>query len=215
MKSLVSLLFLISGAALQASPAVAVAPGSSHPKRACCQADVADEPPASAATTALTAKSLYQLDTTWTDDSGTAVSLASWRGQPVVLAMFFANCEYACPVLVSDLQRLQQSLPPAVRDRARFILVSFDPARDTPTALKAYRARAKLDSAWTLLRGDEQSVRELAMLLGVKYQQDARGQFSHSNLMTVLNREGEIAYQRAGLMGDVSETAKAVVVAAR
>ena len=30
---------------------------------------------------------------------------------------------------------------------------------------------------------------------------------------TILNPEGEIAHQRAGLMGDVSEAAKAVVVA--
>ena len=53
------------------------------------------------------------------------------------------------------------------------------------------------------------------MLLGVKYKQDARGQFAHSNLMTVLNAEGEITHQRAGLQGDVSEVAQAVVLAAK
>jgi protein SCO1/2 len=51
------------------------------------------------------------------------------------------------------------------------------------------------------------------MLLGVKFKQDARGQFSHSNLITILNPAGEIAHQRAGLMGDVSDAAKAVVLA--
>ena len=87
-------------------------------------------------------------------------------------------------------------------------------ARDTPAALKAYRERMKLDGAWTLLHGDAANVQELAMLLGVKFKQDARGQFSHSNLITVLNPEGEIAHQRAGLMGDVSEAAKAVALVA-
>jgi protein SCO1/2 len=124
--------------------------------------------------------------------------------------MFFASCEYACPLIVDDMKRLGALLPADVRAQTQFVLVSFDPARDTPAALKAYRERMKLDDAWTLLRGDAAHVQELAMLLGVKFKQDARGQFSHSNLITVLNPAGEIAHQRAGLMGDVSEAAKAV-----
>lgn len=185
-------------------------------KRACCSACTADEKPAAAvAEASLSARSIYQLEQTWTNDAGESVSLASLRGRPVVIAMFFANCEYACPVLVSDMQRLRQTLPENARARAQFVLVSFDPARDTPAALKAYRERAALDAGWTLLHGDANAVQELAMLLGIKYKQDARGQFSHSNLITVLNDQGEIAFQRAGLMGDVSEAAKAVVVASR
>ncbi len=159
---------------------------------------------------AFSARSLYQLDARWTDDGGQAVSLASLRGRPVVLAMFFASCEYACPVLVDDIKRLRAALPEELRGRAQMVLVSFDTARDTPAALRAFRERMKLDDHWTLLRGDDGTVQELAMLLGVKYQQDARGQFSHSNLLTVLNPEGEIAHQHAGLMGDVSEAAKVV-----
>ena len=52
--------------------------------------------------------------------------------------MFFANCGYACPVLVNDMQRLRTSLPAEVRAKARFVLVSFDTARDTPEALHAF-----------------------------------------------------------------------------
>lgn len=185
-------------------------------KPARCPACCADEPTAAeAAAPALPARSLYQLDSTWTNDAGQSVSLASLRGRPVVVAMFFANCEYACPILVSDMQRLRDQLPPNVRARAQFVLVSFDSVRDTPAALKAYRQRDHLDGSWTLLHGDAAAVQELAMVLGVKYKEDAKGQFSHSNLITVLNDDGEIAFQRAGLAGDVSEAAKAVAVAAR
>jgi protein SCO1/2 len=109
---------------------------------------------------------------------------------------------------------LRAELPAAVRAKARVVLVSFDTARDTPAVLQAFRERMKLDAAWTLLRGDAGSVQELAMLLGVQFKQDARGQFSHSNLLSVLNAEGEITHQRAGLMGDVSDAAKAVALVA-
>lgn len=172
------------------------------PEKSCCA-----ELPAGAP---LSARSLYQLDAKWTDDAGHALKLASFRGRPVVVAMFFASCEYACPVLVSDLQRLRAALPAAVREQTRFVLVSFDTARDTPGVLAAYRERMKLDAGWTLLHGESADVQDLAMLLGVKFKQDARGQFAHSNLLTVLTPGGEIAHQHPGLQGDISEAARAV-----
>lgn len=186
---------------------------------ACCAAQPAEPAccaPASTTTDAavpLTARSIYQLETAWTNDAAASVRLAQFRGRPVVVAMFFASCTYACPLLVTDMQHIRESLPADVRDQTQFVLVSFDTTRDTPAALNAYRARAGLDSAWTLLTGDSSSVQELAMLLGVKFKQDANGQYSHSNLVTVLNGEGEVTHQRNGLMGDVSEISKAVAVA--
>jgi protein SCO1/2 len=209
--------------ALAAFAAVALFRGAEPKKSACCDAGATDAKAATEkscctgeqSTAPLSTRSLYQLEATWTNDAGQPAQLAALRGRPVVLAMFFANCEYACPIIVDAMKRLGASLPADVRAKAQFVLVSFDTARDTPAALKAYRERMELGEAWTLLRGDAANVQELAMLLGVKFKQDARGQFSHSNLITVLNPEGEIAHQRAGLMGDVSEAAKAVVLAAK
>jgi len=40
-----------------------------------------------------------------------------------------------------------------------------------------------------------------AALVGVKDKQEADGSFAHSNLFTILNREGEIVHQRTGLQG--------------
>src|SRR5690606_20626551 len=153
---------------------------------------------------------LYQHDAVWTSDAGEPFALATLRGRPVVLTMFFASCGYACPVLVSDMQRLRELLPAEVRDETRFVLVSFDTERDTPEALREFRERSTLDEAWVLLRGDDTAVQELAMLLGIKFKRDANGQFSHSNLLTILDAEGEITHRRNGLMGDVSEAARAV-----
>ena len=163
----------------------------------------------------LSSRSLYQLDATWTNDAGGTVSLSSFRGQPVILAMFFASCEYACPVLVSDIQRLRAQLPAADAARTRIVLVTFDTERDTPSALRAFRERSALDANWTLLRGEDTAVQELAMLLGVKFRREARGQFAHSNLFTLLNAEGEIAHQTLGLMGDVSPAARVLAALPR
>jgi len=163
----------------------------------------------------LSDRSIYQLGATWTNDAGKAVTLPSLRGKPVIVAMFFAQCEYACPVLVSDMKRLLTALPEVVRDQTQLVLVTFDTERDTPAALRAFRERMSLDARWTLLRGESEAVQELAMLLGVKFKKDARGQFAHSNLLTLMNAEGEIVHRHGGLNGDISEAAKVFAVAAK
>ena len=77
----------------------------------------------------------------------------------------------------------------------------------TPAALHSYRATRKLSAdRWTLLRGAPDDTLELAALLGVKFKREASGQFAHSNLITVLNAQGEIIHQLAGLNRDAGET---------
>ena len=79
------------------------------------------------------------------------------------------------------------------------------------TSAGAQRWKQKLGTAhWTLLRGGADDVRELAALLGINYQRDARGQFSHSNVITILNAEGEVAFQQPGLNKDSKETIAAL-----
>jgi protein SCO1/2 len=209
MKTLV-LLFLFTGLLTRASNAPKPDCCAVEATKACCAADAVS----SGASAPLSNRSLYQLNSVWTTDGGATTELAALRGRPVVVAMFFAQCEYACPMLVNDVKRVREALPAAVREKTQIVLVSFDTERDTVASLQSYRQRNDLDDSWTLLRGDAASVQDLAMLLGVKFKRDARGQFTHSNLITVLNSEGEMIQQRAGLQGDVSELAAALVTAA-
>jgi protein SCO1/2 len=159
----------------------------------------------------MTDKSLYQLESSWTSDVGKEIKLSVLRGRPQVLAMFFTSCEYACPIIVENMKSVERAIPKSLRDKVDFLLVSFDVKNDTVEALKAYRAKNELATThWSLLRGKEDDVRELAALLGINYQRDARGQFSHSNTISVLNAEGEIIFQQAGLNKDAKETVAAI-----
>lgn len=190
---------------LLATTALAVDPQPTQPKDECCKEQAAS---------AFTKASLYQTDARFTDDGGRPVTLGALRGRPVVLTMFFSSCGYACPLLVSDMARIRELLPTGLREEVAFVLVSFDVARDTPPVLRAYRESRHLDAQWILLHGAGTDVRELAALLGVKYKQEADGNFAHSNLLTVLNREGEIVHQRTGLKDGHAETAAALAALA-
>lgn len=157
-----------------------------------------------------TSGSLYQLEATYTGDDSRPFTLGQLRGRPVVLAMFFASCTYACPMIVADMTRIRDGLPEHLRSQAALVLVSFDVKRDTPAVLARYRKDRQLDGQWTLLRGDDGPVRELAALLGVKFKQEADGQFAHSNLIAILNAEGEVVHQRAGLKGGLEDATVAL-----
>jgi hypothetical protein len=90
---------------------------------------------------------------------------------------------------------LKQHCLQKLRPDVGFVLVTFDPARDTPDVLSAYGARMGLDpTSWGLLSGQPDDVLELATLLGIKYKRDQSGGFIHSNVITVLNKAGEIVY---------------------
>lgn len=207
---LLAIFLSVAAAAIAADPAPApcecckLDPAAAAKKpELCCAPELAAAP--------FSKNSLYQLDATFTDDAGRTFALGSLRGRPVVVAMFFASCGYACPLTVTDLLAIQRRVPAELRAKTAFVLVSFDVAHDTTAVLAKYRAERALDAQWTLLRGDDNAVRELAALLGVKFKQETDGAFSHSNLVTILNPEGEVVHQRVGLKGGLDEAAAALV----
>ena len=156
-------------------------------------------------------KSLYQTESKWTTDANKQIKLADLKGRPQVVVMFFASCQYACPVLVHDLTRIKAALKPELSSKVGFTLVTFDTKRDTPEALAKFREMRNLPAAnWSLLHGADDDVLELAALLGVKYKQEANGQFAHSNVITLLNEEGEIVRQLVGLGQNIDEMVKSI-----
>jgi protein SCO1/2 len=180
-------------------------------KPACCVTNAGGTASGGASPAIFTDKSLYQLDSVWNSADGSEVKLAQLKGKPLVVTMFFARCELACPVLVHDVKRIEAALPSDLRGKVGFVLVSFDSERDTPEVLRGYRDRQELDPAtWTLLRGRPDDVLELAALLGIKFKKDPQGQFAHSNVITVLNPAGEIVRQLTGLNLDVAPAIEAV-----
>ena len=123
-----------------------------------------------------------------------AVILATGlRGKPRLVAMFYTSCQYICPLIVDSGKAVERQLAPAERARIGIVLVSMDPARDTPKALQAVADKRKLDGGrWTLLAPQADDVRGIAAVLGVRYRQLADGQFNHSSALVLLDADGRV-----------------------
>jgi protein SCO1/2 len=165
----------------------------------------------SARPAALSGESIYNLDSTWINQDGEAVKLSSLRGAPTVIAMVYTSCQSACPLTMADLARIEKALPESRRKQARFAVFSFDSARDTPSTLKRFAEAHGLDLGhWALFHGNPGAVRKLAAVLGIRYQKDQRGDFNHSNVITLVNSGGTIQYQQVGLRQNPKEIVAAL-----
>jgi len=154
-------------------------------------------------------ESLYQLTSVWTTDGGAQVRLEDLRGCTRVLAMMFTHCPSLCPTLVRDLKKVDAAMPEKTRQATRYVLVTIDPEHDTPGALRAFRTRFGLDPRrWLLLRGNAHDTQELAAVLGFNYGKGDGRNYTHSNLVTVLNRQGEIVHQEIGMGTDPTRAAE-------
>lgn len=155
--------------------------------------------------------SIYHLAASWTDQHGEARHLGSLAGRVQVVTMIYTHCGYACPRILIDMKRIEAELPQELRDGVGFVMVSIDPERDTPERLAEYADAIGLDpSRWTLLTAPDNSVLELAALLGVKYRRISETDFSHTNLITVLDQGGEIVHRQAGLGTPPEETVRVI-----
>lgn len=160
--------------------------------------------------------SIYQLDAAWTTQDGGSFRLASLRGSPVLVLMFFGSCRSACPVLLTDLARLDAALPSAVRAQTRVLLVTFDPENDTPARLRTLATTRGFDTArWTLVAGRGADVRTLATLLGVQYTRTGNAMFDHSNVITLLDRDGVPRARLEGLAAPNAALLQATTQATR
>jgi protein SCO1/2 len=148
---------------------------------------------------AMSGQSLYQLNSVWTNQQGEQITLNSFAGKIVVLAMVYTHCDYACPRIIADMRLIGDALENKA-GQISFVLVSIDTKRDTVERLKNFGEVTGLTKqGWTLLRGDEADIRELAAVFGVQYRQTSDTDFAHSNIISVLNQQGEIRHQQEGL----------------
>lgn len=167
----------------------------------CCKVEKHEEK-----STAATAESIYQFDAEWTNQHDKKTTLAAFKGRQVLITMGYATCKFACPRLATDLTSIEKQLTEAERESTSIVFISIDPARDTPTLLKAFLDEYKVDQKrWHALTGKEDSVLELSVALGINYRKTNETDFAHSNIITLLSPTGEIVHRQEGLGADSTE----------
>jgi len=136
--------------------------------------------------------SIYGLKTSWTDQNGISKVLKDYSGKPVIISMVYTSCAHTCPMTISKIEQIKKNLEKSGLKDFRIVLASFDDVTDSPKHLKAYMQKRKLDdSQWTFLSPKSQKeAREMSVVLGISFKQLAEGEYSHSNVITLLDKTG-------------------------
>lgn len=164
------------------------------------------------ATDEISDASIFNLTTNWNTEEGETIQLEDLKGKTLVMVMIYTTCKAACPRLVADMRNIEKEIPTDLLPNINFVFVSIDPETDTPEKLKAFAIENYMDDEqWTFLQGSVSGVREFANVLAVKYKQISPLDFSHSNIISVFNAEGELVHQQEGLGVDNKETISKII----
>ncbi len=76
-------------------------------------------------------------DFSLTSQTGSMVKLSDFQGKYVLLFFGFTNCTSECPLTMGFLKQMHDKLG-ALADQTQVIMITTDPARDSPAALGAF-----------------------------------------------------------------------------
>lgn len=157
-------------------------------------------------------ESIFNLTSKWNTEEGKTITLKELKGKTLVMVMIYTTCKAACPRLTADMRNISGKIPENLKEDVQYVLVSIDPKNDTPKRLKEFAIENFIDNEhWTFLHGTESGVREFANVLAVKYKEISPLDFSHSNIISVFNPQGELVHQQEGLGVDNKETITKII----
>ncbi len=162
--------------------------------------------------TDISPESIFNLNSIWHTEEGKTITLKDLKGKTLVMVMIYTSCKAACPRLVADMRNIEAQIPANKIKNIQFVLVSIDPEVDTPKRLKDFAIENAMDDPhWTFLQGTGSGVREFANVLSVKYKEISPIDFSHSNIISVFNAQGELKHQQEGLGVNNKETISTIL----
>lgn len=123
------------------------------------------------------------------DTHGTAITQADFAGQPALVYFGFTHCPDVCP---TTMYTLNEALALPDGYDVQPILISVDPARDTPQAMASYVATEGFPEGLVGLTGGEAQVAAAAQAFHVSYSRgdsnaDGGYNVNHTTFLYVLN----------------------------
>lgn len=126
------------------------------------------------------------------DHQGEAYTQEDLKGQWSIIFFGFTHCPDICPVTLADMSRLMKDLPEPLAENTQVLMVTLDPARDTPEVLDKYVPYFHPD--FIGVTGDFLDIKRFANELNVafaKVTQDDDYTVDHSGHLSLINPRGD------------------------
>jgi protein SCO1/2 len=120
---------------------------------------------------------------TLTDQNGKRVSMAEYRGKPVVVTYLYTHCKETCPV---QAQMIRGALDDLGHDIPA-LAVSVDPFRDTPASARAFNRKAGMTGRLRWVLGKRRELQPVYR--GFAIQPQLRNS-EHQAYITLVDKKG-------------------------
>lgn len=130
---------------------------------------------------------------------GQPVSLASFRGKPLLVSFIYTGCFQVCPTTTRSLQETVEGLQKSVgSNQFSVISIGFNQPADSPQALKAFATQYGIRQPnWEFLSPPSAIVPALAQDFGFVFEATPAG-FDHVLQVSILDAQGRIVRQVYG-----------------
>jgi protein SCO1/2 len=139
-------------------------------------------------------------DITLSKSDGGVVSLADFRGKPLVISMMYSSCHHVCPTTTQYLAEVVEKARAALGENSFHVLsVGFDTHYDTPEHMAQFRTRVgNEDSNWDFVAISPEQLELLSEQLGFIYYPSPKG-FEHLVQASVVDAQGVVYRQVYGM----------------
>jgi protein SCO1 len=120
------------------------------------------------------------------DQTGAPVSLAGYRGRPVVVAFLYSSCGAPCVVIAQQIRGALDELPRQVP----VLLISADPATDTAASVRRFLAHVSLAGRVRYLTGSRAELRKVWQAFRVLPASAGRAAFARSASVFLIDGDG-------------------------
>jgi protein SCO1/2 len=121
-----------------------------------------------------------------TDQSARRVTLAEQRGHVTVLAFLYSHCAAPCVVIAQQIRGALDQLARA----PRVLILSADPASDTPASVREFLVRVSLSSRVEYLTGPAAQLRRVWRAYRVTPAAAGRAAFARAAFVLLLDARG-------------------------
>ncbi len=128
------------------------------------------------------------------DQNGQTISLAQFRGKPVILTFLYTHCPDQCPLTAEKLHQAMLALGSQAQ-QIGIIAVSTDPKGDTVQSVQTFSALHRMQSYWHYLIGSQQQLSPVWNNYNIYVQPGQASAVNHSLGIYIIDQQGrERAY---------------------
>ena len=155
-----------------------------------------------------------------TDQNGEMVDFpGDFEGSPLMVGFIYTNCPDICPFITSNIKKIEEQVAGSnaagsnMAAGTQFVLITFDPERDTQEVLKKYAQAFEMDRPpFRFLTGEPEQIRALMERVSVRTsvtdERELEGGetiyfLSHSDKILLIDQESRLVFDYGGSMTPV------------